>query len=323
MEVNSYLHTKANKKETMKRYGLAIAFISPFLILFLVYTIIPLFIGIGISFFKYNPYNPDAKEFIGFQYYIRIFSGDVVSKTFWTSFGKTMLFAIVAVPCLILIPLGLAILINHKPPGYKVFRSIIYLPSVVSVSIAGVLFITIFGETDTSLINALLGTNIKFLTNEPLRWFVMLLLSIWWQTGTNFVILSAALRDVPKSLYEACEVDGGGKKSSFLHVTLPNIKGSLSLCIFNTLIGYMNLYGQPVAIHGSTNATNIESPMMLIQSWLTNITYANLVGYISAVAVFFGLIVMCFSLLERWLMSREKGGRKYEEKFSSICAIEK
>ena len=149
----------------------------------------------------------------------------------------------------------------------------------------------------------------------------MLLLSIWWQIGTNFVIFSAALKNVPKSLYEACESDGGGRWQSFIHVTLPNIKGSLGLCLFNTLIGYLSLYGQPTVIRGELTWDSIDSPLMLLQNWLSDITFAKLTGYLTAVAIIFGLIVMVISLFERYVMGIEKGGHKHERKFNAIKVI--
>lgn len=311
-------------REIISRYGMALVFVLPFLLFFVCFNLTPILMGVYLSLFNYNSAQPDAKQFVGINNYVNLFANnDILAQTFWPALGKTFLFAIVTVPIMLIVPLFLAILISWKPPGYKVFRSIIYLPCILSISTAGILFVSIFRGDQDGLFNAFFGTNINFLEEEPLRWFVMILLSIWWQSGTNFVILSAALKNIPKNLYEACESDGGGRLSSFVHVTLPGIKGSLGLCLFNTLIGYLGLYGQPVVIHGDINATNIETPMMLLQGWLGDTTYSKLTGYLTAVGIVFGLFIMVASLIERKVMSIEKGGHRHENRYQALRSFEK
>lgn len=313
-------------KEFLSRYGMASLFTLPFIVCFIFFTVVPIFIGLYLSFFKYNPMMPEKMEFVGLDNYINLFLNDeydIVAYYFWPALGKTLLFTILTVPIMFFFPLFLAVLINYEPPGYKIFRSILYLPCILSISTAGILFVTIFGMNESSLFNAFFHTNINFLENEVLRWIVMILLSVWWQSGTNFVIFSAALKNVPKSLYEACESDGGNRFSSFIHVTLPNIKGSLTICLFNTLIGYLSLYGQPTVIKGEINADSIDSPLMLLQDWLNDMTFASMTGYLTAVAIIFGIFVMIISLTQRYLMGLEKGGHKREEQYKTLQSLKK
>ena len=309
---------KSNYKETLRKYGLAIAFVSPYFLAFLFFSVIPLLSGFFISLFKYDPYNGGFQAFVGLDNYLKIFQDNVLSRTFWNCFLKTLCFDVVAVPLLIIIPLGLAYLINLKPPGYKIFRAIIYLPSVVSITIVGIIFGAIFSGQKEGLINALFGSNIDWLGVPTLRWTVMLIASIWWQTGTNFVILGGALRNVPKSLYEACEMDGGNKFKTFLYVTLPNIKGTIGICVFTTLVSYLGLYGQPKVLNSGVNKNDYESPMMLIQGWLSDVGKSNLTGLICATAVFFGILVMLISLLQKSLMKEKKRGTRYAKEFEAF-----
>ena len=313
-------------QEILRRYGLAIIFLVPYLFFFIFFGVVPLFMGVIISFMNYNPYDLGSSSFAGFNNYVDLFKkGTAISTLFWPAFGQTLLFDIIAVPCLIVVPLLFAILINKKPPLYKVFRAILYLPAVTSITIVGIIFGSIFASDKSGLINSLLGTEIDFLGNETSRWIIILFVSIWWQTGQNFVILSAALRDVPKSLYEACEMDGGGKFDQFIKVTLPNIKGSLQLCMFTTLIGYMGLYGQPYTLYGMTNKptlTNPQTPMILIQTFISTTSFANKTGAISALAVFFGLFVMLFSFIQRIVMKDRKGGSLREKQFNAYSLIQ-
>ena len=98
-------------------------------------------------------------------------------------------------------------------------------------------------------------------------------------------------------------MDGGGRWKKIVAVTLPNIKSSVAICLFNTLIGYLGLYGQPYVLSEIENQAVLVSPMMFIQKYLGNLSYAKLTGYICAAAIVFGLIVMAFSAVERAVMS--------------------
>lgn len=306
------------KKSKRREVFLALALMSPYIISFVIFTFIPVIIGVAFSFMRYDPNFPANSEFVGFQNYVRLFKADnIIIKQFWSSFLTMFAFTAVAVPCLIIIPLALAYFVNLQPPGYKIFRALIYLPSVVSISIMGIVFGNMFKGDSTGLINAWFGTNIQWIGGKPwegdtLRWVVMLIASIWWQSGTNFVIFSGALRNVPKSLYEACEMDGGSKWKRVIYVTLPNIKSSVTICLFNTLIGYLALYGQPYTLSDSTNSDIMVSPMMWIQNYLREDSgMASITGFLCATAIVFGIISMVFGAVQRKAMEDRKNRSKY------------
>lgn len=313
MDDNLKEKTAELRKSKRRESLLALALVSPYLLVFIIFTFIPVVLGIVFSFMQYNPYMPDQNKFIGLQNYINIFDFSLpISKSFWNSFGTMFVFTAVAVPCLIIIPLILAYFVNMQPPGYKLFRALIYLPSVVSISIMGIIFGNIFAGDSSGLLNAWFGTEIHWLSGKPwdgdtLRWVVMLIASIWWQTGTNFVIFSGALRNVPKSLYEACEMDGGSKLKRVVFVTLPNIKSSITICLFTTLIGYLALYGQPYTLADQTNVNIFVSPMMFIQTYLQGgVAFARQTGYLCAAAIVFGIISMIFGGIQRATMADRK-----------------
>lgn len=306
MEIDQKLKIAEKNKRNRREALLAYAMVAPFLAIFLFFSVLPFLMGFVFSFMRYNPYFPEQNQFVWLQNYINIFNfQNPISKTFWESFSTMLLFDVIAVPLLIVIPLALAYLVNLKPPGHKLFRAVIYLPSIISVTIIGIVFGNMFKGDSSGLINAWLGTQIDWLGGKPWagdtrRWLVMLIASIWWGTGGNFVIFSGALRDVPKSLYEACEMDGGGMWRKIRSVTLPNIRPAINICLFNTLVGYLNLYAQPYVFNTIENEDIIVSPMMFIQKYLMGgMTYARQTGYLCAAAIVFGLIVTLVGALER------------------------
>ena len=320
--IDSTLKIKQQKARKRKEALLALLLMSPFLVVFLVFTVIPFIMGFVFSFMSYNPYLPEGNKFIAFDNYLIILDfNHPISKTFWESFLTMFLFDAVAVPLLIVIPLVFAYFINMHPPGYKLFRAIVYLPSIVSVTIVGIIFGNMFKGDETGLINALFGVKVEWLAGKPwqgdtLRWVVMLIASIWWQTGTNFVIFSGALRDVPKSLYEACEMDGGNRFQRIVNVTLPNIRPAINVCLFNTLIGYLNLYAQPYVLNTYENENIFVAPMMFIQKYLMGgIAYAKQTGYLCAAAIIFGLIVLVFSVIER----KVTAPRRKKTRYTQMC----
>ncbi len=296
----------------------ALAVLCPFVIIFVLFCLVPFIMGFAYSFMRYDPYNADYTAFIGFKNYANLFNTDInVSKKFWESFAPMLIFDMVVVPLLMIIPFILAYFINMHPPGYKFFRACIYLPCVVSISIIGIMFGELFASNETGLINSWLGTNIDWMGGKPfendfLRWVIILIASIWGGVGTNFVIFSGALRDVPKSLYEACEMDGGGRWQSIIRVTIPNIRPAINITLFNTLIAFLSLYGQPFVLNTPENKNIFVSPMMFIQSYLSNgLAYAKQTGYLCASAIVLGLIIMLISFIERRFMDERHPAAKH------------
>ncbi len=310
---------KAQKKSLRKESAFGMALIAPYILIFIIFSIIPTVMGVVFSFMSYNPYNTADIRFVGFQNYINIFNFDLpISKSFWSSFGTMFIYVAIGTPLAVIIPFFLAYFINMEPPGYKFFRALIYFPNVVSITIMGIIFGNMFAGDSSGLINSWLGTEIHWLSGEPwkddiLRWVVIFIATEWWCTGTNFIIFAAAFRDVPKSLYEACEMDGGGKWKKILHVTIPNIKSTVTVCLFNILIGYLGLYGQVIVLNDFTNANIMVSPTMFIQHYLSDFSYARITGYVCACALMFGIVVMFFSTIQRKAMGEHRTRSKRTE----------
>lgn len=317
---------KQKSKFTLKKNMTAWCYLFPFIFLF-VFSMLPILLGVVSSFlYKYNPYDT-TKTFFDFEFgidnYIAFLGLGQYAKYgvhFWQAMGFTLLYAIVLVPLMILVPLGLAYLVNLKPPGYKVFRAIIYIPYIISASVMGSIFLFLFNDSTRGFINAVLGTNIHFISNSVLRFIVIVLASVWWQTGNNFLVFSAALRDVDKNLYEASSMDGCTKWEQFLYVTFPAIKQQFNVLLFTTVIGYLGLYSQVKIIRSPINGSSwfqdMETPMLILQEGIVDSSYFSLMGLFSASAVVYGAVVFTISQLQLKLTGEKKGGKHvYEEKF--------
>jgi multiple sugar transport system permease protein len=209
----------------------------------------PFFNGLLISTQSFDYLRPEQTRFVGLQNYVDIFTpGQVVANEFWNAVKNTLTFVLISVPPLVLIPLGLAILLNTRTPGRNVYRAIYFAPWVLSVSVVGLLWWWIF-QSQGGLLNYYLASwnmsTPRWLTTMPWAWITILVATVWWTMGFNMIIILAALQDIPQTLYEAGAIDGATGWQMFTNITLPMLRSILIFIIVITIIASFNLLGQP------------------------------------------------------------------------------
>jgi multiple sugar transport system permease protein len=224
-------------------------FVLPHLIFFLVFAAFPFFYGLYISFFNFDFLRPAATEFVGLDNYVKLFTRDTVQfREFWNALGNTGEFVLMSVPPLVIIPLLLAVLLNTKTPGRSIFRTIFFSPWVLSAAVVGLLGFWIF-QSQGGLVNYYLEdfgvTTPRWLSSMPYAWISILIVTIWWISGFNMMILLAALQDIPQDLYEASSMDGASNIQAFFRITLPMLRPVLVFIITITIISSFNLFAQP------------------------------------------------------------------------------
>jgi len=229
-------------------------FILPHLIFFTVFLAYPFFNGLFISTQNYNFLRPDRAQFVGLQNYIDLFTPTSVEfQPFWISLGNTVLFVILSVPPLVVIPLGLAVLLNIKLPGRNFFRALYFAPWVLSIAVVGLLWWWIF-QSQGGLINYYLGQlNLpqpQWLSTLPWAWIAIVVATVWWTLGFNMIILLASLQDIPEYLYEAGAIDGASPGQMFRSITLPLLRPVLLFIVTISIIASFNLFGQPFLMTG-------------------------------------------------------------------------
>ncbi len=342
--LEEYAKTRSRRIENLKRYGTIALFMGPFLIAFIVFFLYPLGYGVYISLTNFQYGRPGVENFNNFQWYRFLFDSSASSKlyeSFWRSFLHSFIFALIMVPIAVLVPLGLAILVNLKPPGFKIFRSIIYMPSIVPLTAAGSIFTIIFMEgSQHGLLYEFFGIDTKwfidswftfnigsFKVDVAYAWIPIFLMCFWGGWGGNFIILNAGLQNVPKSLYEAASIDGCSKWKRTLSVTIPGIKPQLVLCLFTTIIGYMGLYGQNFVLSngGPANSTISSMPgggktstiIYFIQDIVANNDNfkTKLYGLGAAASLIFALFVGIITGIQMFCTRDKKTGFKISEAY--------
>lgn len=239
---------KQNKQLSMKtrRKILPFLFVTPHLIIFLVFSLIPIIYGLYISFTKWNFLG--TPEWVGLANYKEIlFSTEsTYYRQFMNGLKNTFLAVVLNVPPSIIVPLVLALALNVKVRGSKFFQSVFYLPCLLSLSAVSIIWIQILNKRFG--VPSVFGINSALTVEQPWAWLMIVLMSTWWAIGTNMVIYQAALGGVPKELYESASIDGAGSIKRFFYITVPSIRFQILYTIVMTTIAGFNIYGQPLML---------------------------------------------------------------------------
>jgi len=234
-----------SRRETLAGYG----FLAPWLIGFFGLTAIPMVYSLYLSFTRYNIFQPPA--WIGFDNYIRLFTNDPV---FIQSAWITLVYVFVGTPITLAAALAVAILLNYRDKGAGFFRSAFYAPSLiggsVSVAIVWRAMFSADGPVDNGL--SFFGINIGGWIGNPDMILPMMILLHVWQFGSTMVIFLAGLKQIPKELYEAAEMDGAGAWRRFVAVTIPMLSPVMFFNLLLGLIGAFQVFASAYIISNGT-----------------------------------------------------------------------
>lgn len=215
--------------------------ISPFIIgalLLIVYPFISSFIT-GLT---------DGSSFVGFENYRHILSDENIRS----SAAVTLKYAAILVPLKLIVSLAVALLLNMELKGIGIFRTVFYIPSILGANLA-VIIMWQYLFTSEGLVNQLL----EAVGLSPVSWygdtdaalFIIVLLRLW-EFGSTMIIFLAALRDIPRELYEAARVDGCGRTRAFFSITLPQIRNVIFINLVLQTIAAMQEFNAPYMITG-------------------------------------------------------------------------
>ena len=286
------------KKNQIKKNSVAMSFVLPALILLFIFVIIPFMLSFYYSFMDYNILKPNAMSFVGLGNFKKVFADTIFIKSIYNTFR----FTILVVPLQLAAALGLALLVNNKLKGIKLFRLAFFAPTVLSLVVISILWLMIYNPNN-GLLNAILNSvgiaSQPFLTDSTQAMYCIVFLSAWQGAGFQMMIFLAGLQDIPTYLYEAAEVDGASKFQQFFNITLPGLK-NISVLLFLTItIGAVQLLVQPMMM---TQGGPLNSTVTIVyEIYQTGYKYRNM-GYGSAMTVVFTAIVLVIVLIQNKLM---------------------
>ena len=279
-----------NRKKTMKREYQAYLYILPWILGFAILQLYPF---VSSFIYSFTDYTVGAKAtFQGLENYKKLFTQD---KEFWNSLKVTILFALYTVPGKLIMALAVAMFLNRDLKGINLIRTLYYIPSLFGGSVAVALLWRLM-FLDNGVINAILTAlhlpGIQWLgdTRYALRTICMLEI---WQFGSSMVMFLAALKQVPRSLYEAAEIDGAGKVTRFFHITLPQISPIIFFNLINQTIQALQNFTSAQVI---TEGGPLKSTYVLgLKLYKEGFSYFKM-GYASAISWVVFAAIMIFTL---------------------------
>ncbi|MGO1058637.1 carbohydrate ABC transporter permease [Planococcus sp. FY231025] len=293
------------KRLTMRRkesiYGYI--FVLPWIIGFLAFTAGPLVFSFVASFTNYNI--TSQMDFVGAENYQGLFTED---SLFWTSLWNTLYFVIFSVPLTTMGAIFLSALLNQDIPGMRFFRTLYYLPAVLSGVGVYMLWMQLL-DPGTGMVNLVLGwvgidgPNWLFDPDwtKPSIIFMKL-----WSVGGSMLLYLASMQGVSKSLYEAAEIDGANTWKKFFHITIPMITPVIFFDVVTSLIGGFQIFQEAYVMSnngegGPANSLLFYNLYMWKQAFTNfNMGYAMAMSWILFVIVFI-MTIFNLKLAPRWV----------------------
>ncbi len=276
-------------EKAIKRY--LPVFILPTMAAFLIGFVIPFVMGIYLSFCEFTTVN-DAR-FVGITNYIKAFSDPL----FGHSFLFTVAFAVVTLVLINVLAFAVALVLTREIRGTNIFRTVFFMPNLIGGIVLGyvwqLIFNGIFEKFDTAL-----------KLSEKLGFAGLVILVCWQQIGYMMIIYIAGLQSIPPSLNEAAEIDGADAWQRLIHVTIPNMMPSITICTFLTITNGFKLFDQNLSL--TAGEPSRMSELMALNIYRTFYGRVGFEGVGQAKAVLFFILVVGIGLLQlRFTRSKE------------------
>lgn len=297
---------KRKSKQERRFFLLGLLFVSPWLIGFLCFQLYPILSALYYSFTDFNIFQP--AEFTGLDNYVTLFN----DKYFPVSIKNTAVMSFIGMPIALVVALALAVLLSKEVKGMPAFRTIYYLPTVVPIVASAMLFLWVLNPEYGLLNNFLSWFGIRGPSwlSDPKFTKISLMIMDVWRCGQNTVIFLSALKAVPKSFYEAAELDGAGPVKRFFKITLPYISPTIQFLVVMGLISSFQYFTQAyvfasVSRVGQSITGGPQNSLLFYSMYLymNGFSYMKM-GYASAMAIVLFLIVLVVSFVAMYLMEK-------------------
>jgi multiple sugar transport system permease protein len=296
----------AGKKETTRgRTDLAgYLFVGPFLIVYAAFLIFPALLGLRMSFYNASLVGADA-QFLGLANFKELF-GD---PNFWTSLWHTVLFTLLSTPPLVLLSLALALLANRAIPARWFLRLSFFAPWVLPSSVVALIWVWLY-QPGFGLINGYLTAiglpEIAWLPDERVAMISVVIATVWWTLGFNFVLYLAGLQEIPQELYDASAVDGAGALSQVRWITIPLLTRTTILIVTLQIFASLNVFDQ-IYIMNTQGGLNYTVTRPIIQYVYEQGFTSYRVGFASAMSYVFFVLVLVVGLAQFAVANRGRG----------------
>ncbi|UOQ43998.1 sugar ABC transporter permease [Halobacillus salinarum] len=236
-------------------------FIGPAVLLLLVFSILPIFIALGISFTDMNLMglaNWSQVNFTGFENYLAL----IKDKSFLQAIGNTFFYVIIGVPLAVISSFLIALFLNFVSNWLSTtFRIIYYMPSITNIVAIAVVWGFLYNK-EYGLLNYLLSLlhmdAVPWLDDPFIAKISLIILAVWKSNGVSMLIFLAALQSIPNTQYEAADIDGANRWQKLRYITIPSMSFATFFVTVTTLIGWLQFFEEPLVMTdgGPLNGTN-------------------------------------------------------------------
>ncbi|MBX3062679.1 MAG: sugar ABC transporter permease [Anaerolineae bacterium] len=277
-------------------------FLAPFFVLYCLLKLWPIVNGFWISLHRWDTIGTNI-AFIGLGNYQRILQ----DRLFWDAVRHTLLFTVISTPVLIFGGLCLALILNRPLFSGGVFRTLYYLPNVLSTSVVGLIFLAVFGASEAGVFNTFLRyfgiSPIPFLLDSDWAMPSIAFAALWWTVGFNMLILLAGLQSIPDEVNDAAKVDGAGERQRFWYITLPLLRRQLLLVTILQVISSFQVFG---LVDVMTKGGPGGQTRSIVYYIFERSFQQNQLGYGSAIAFILFAVLFVLSITQLRLFSREE-----------------
>ncbi|MBO0472610.1 multiple sugar transport system permease [Enterococcus sp. DIV0840] len=290
----------------MKKSKSPYFFIAPAVALLVIFSIIPIFIAVTISFTDMSLAGLadfSRINFVGLDNYLNIFN----DKVFGQAMFNTAYYVVIGVPLVIISSLALAIMINFGENKFFSFmRLVFYSPSITNTVAVSVVWMYLYNPT-IGLLNHLLS----YLNVGPIMWLTdpstskisLIIIAVWKAIGLNMLIFLAAIQGIPKEYYEAAEIDGANKWQQILKITIPLLKFSIFFVTVTTLIGWFQFFDEPfVMTKGGPLDSTLSVALFIYQRGFQY----NKFGYAAAGSVILFIAIIIVTSIQMKIQTKQK-----------------
>jgi len=274
---------------------IAYLLISPWIIGFVLFMFGPMLASLVLSFFDTNMF---TYEFIGIENYYRLFSFDSTRSLFWKSLYNTAYYSVLSLPLTIGAGFFIALLLNQNISGQSSYRVIYYLPSIIPIIAASMVWLYLF-QPEFGVVNWILSLvgieGPRWLFDPKTAKLVFVFMSVWG-AGANMLIFLAGLQGIPTELYEAATIDGAGAVRRLRYITLPMISPTLFFVLITSIIWSFQIFTNAYVMSGGSGGPANSTMMYVLHLYLVAFRQYQM-GYASALAWVLFVILLILTLL--------------------------
>ncbi|GAB7193623.1 sugar ABC transporter permease [Kineococcus sp. NUM-3379] len=283
-------------------------FVLPFFAVYAVFLLWPVVYGFGMSFFDTSLARPES-DFVGLANYRELFADPVV----WRTLGHTLLFTVLSTVPLVLVALVMALLVHSGVRGQWLWRFSFFAPFLMPVATVVLIWQWLF-QNDFGFLNATLvqlGLEpVGWLTEESTAILSVVVLTVWWTVGFNFLLYLSALQAIPETVYEAAALDGAGGWRRLVSITLPLLSRTTGLVVVLQVLASLKVFDQIYILWpGGGGGPNAAAAPILQYVYDTGFVSYRL-GYASAISYMFFALIIVLSLAQLWISNRRGASQK-------------